>query len=251
MAPHQDSSLTPPTEVLSVVFQHGTSLRSRSVGPRVLVGLLDIPAPPPKVVADWEREIEEQLGLEPGDVETLPLARTRMRWPGVKLCIEAADQWAQAQGLADALAESAPTLMACRGARYHHDAVQYGGAAFCNLFLSEDQGLDLHFPALQLRIPLQRGLVVLFDTGQPHAVIPGDRTAFDPTDFPPQRDCSQVFLTWEIPMDNASITQALGIVLDLGTETAPTSHAQSPEAQLWHRGAAAQVCPRSGALKPA
>jgi hypothetical protein len=251
MAPHQDSSLAPPTEVLSVVYPHSASPRSRSVGNRVLVGLLDIPAPPPKVVADWEREITDQVGLEPGDVETLPLARTRMRWPDLKHCIEGADQWAQAQGLADALIDSAPTLMACRGARYHHDAMQYGDAAFCNLFLSEDQGLDLLFPALQLRLPLQRGLMVVFDTGQPHAVIPRDRTVFDPTDFPPQRDCSQMFLTWEIPMDNASVAQALGVVFDLGTETATTSHAQSTEAQLWHRGAPAQVCPRSGALRPA
>lgn len=251
MTPKQDVPATPPHENLRVVYPHGSSHRSRSVGTRVLTDLVDLPAPPLKVVADWQRDIEEQLGLEPGDVETLPLARTRMRWPDLKHCMAATAQWAQSQGLEEALAQSDPTLMACRGARYHHDAVQYGAAAFCNLFLSEDLGLDLHFPALQLLIPLRRGLVVLFDTGQPHAVIPRDRTVFDTADFPPQRDCNQVFLTWEMPMDNASVAKAMGVDFDLATETTTTSYGPSTEVQLWHQGAPVLVCPRSGALSPA
>ena len=53
-----------------------------------------------------------------------------------------------------ALAASDVALMACRGAKYHHD----GAAAFCNLFLSEDRGLDLHFPATGQRIRCAGGL---------------------------------------------------------------------------------------------
>ncbi len=78
-------------------------------------------------------------------------------------------------------------LIACRGARYHHDGEQYGGLAFCNLFLSEDKGLDVHFPALDLRIPLRRGTVMIFDTCQPHGVIRRGSYGFDLADFPRTR----------------------------------------------------------------
>lgn len=246
MSSHPDRFPVPLFENLGVVFPDGASLRCRSVGERVLVGILDIPVPPLKVVADWELEIVELLDLEPGDVETLPMARTRMRWPDLKHCMEATNQWAQAQGLTDALNDSAPTLMACRGARYHHDAVQYGAAAFCNLFLSEDKGLDLHFPAIQLRVPLQRGLVVLFDTGQPHAVISRECTAFDPADFPQQSDCSQVFLTWELPIGHPKLAHSLGVAWDI--DAGPTTDL-SPDGsmgQLWRNGVPTQVHPATG-----
>ena len=141
-----------------------------------------------------------------------------MRWPDYAVCVQAAADWTRTLGLHDVLADieiqSEIALMACRGARYHHDAQQYGGSAFCNLFLSKDKGLDLHFPDIGLRIPLTRGTVVIFDTAQPHAVIPRWASVshgFHASDFPPELDCSQVFLTWELPINNAYVAQALGI----------------------------------------
>jgi hypothetical protein len=157
----------------------------------------------------------QQLNLEAGDVEALPLARARMRWPDYSVCVQAAADWTHVLGLHNVLGSSDIALMACRGARYHHDAEQYGGSAFCNLFLSDDKGLDLHFPDIGLRIPLVRGTAVVFDTAQPHAVIPRGATdghGFHASDFPPELDCSQVFLTWELPIDNAHVAQALGIL---------------------------------------
>lgn len=193
-------------------------LRSRSVSRAVLTDILDVPAPPARLMAVWEREMMQQLNLEAGDVEALPLARARMRWPDYSACVQAVADWTRSLGLHDVLAnieiQSEIALMACRGARYHHDAEQYGGSAFCNLFLSEDKGLDLHFPNIGLRIPLVRGTAVVFDTAQPHAVIPrrqGDADGFKASDFPPELDCSQVFLTWELSIDNAHVAQALGI----------------------------------------
>lgn len=228
---------------LTTYFRHGDALRSRSVSTVVHSRQLQIAAPPPHIVAGWEREISGLPGLEPGDVEALSLSRTRLRWPDLKLCIQAAIGWTQELGLPGVLGASDMALMACRGARYHHDAAQYGGAVFCNLFLSEDQGLDLHFPALQLRIPLCRGRAVVFDTGQPHAVIARDGTVFDPDDFAPLRNCSQVFLTWEISLDHPSVAQDLGVMFDTETTTA----ASLTEGQLWRHGAPAQVCPATGA----
>lgn len=184
----------------------------------MLTGTVDIPALPARLLSDWEWEMAQQLNLEAGDVEALPLARARMRWPDYAVCVQAAADWTRTLGLHDVLADieiqSEIALMACRGARYHHDAQQYGGSAFCNLFLSKDKGLDLHFPDIGLRIPLTRGTVVIFDTAQPHAVIPRWASVshgFHASDFPPELDCSQVFLTWELPINNAYVAQALGI----------------------------------------
>ncbi|MES2243294.1 MAG: hypothetical protein V4639_10505 [Pseudomonadota bacterium] len=227
---------------LAAYFRSGDAMRSRSVSDVVLSGTLDVPAPPARLVADWEREISLHLELEPGDVEALPLVRARARWPDYKRCVQAVSDWTRTLGLQVELAACDVALMACRGARYHHDGAQYGYAAFCNLFLGEDRGLDLHFPATGLRIPLRRGTVVVFDTGQPHAVIKRHGSGFDAADFPPGQDCSLVFLTWELPIENAAVGQALGISFDIDPSTALLPG----DEQVWLNGAPASVCPASG-----
>ena len=232
----------PTHEILTSYYWSGDVLRSRSVGGVVLSGTVDIPAPPARLVADWESETALRLGLEPGDVEALSLPRARMRWPDYKRCVQAASDWMRTRDLHDVLAASDVALMACRGARYHHDAALYGGAAFCNLFLSEDKGLDVHFPSTGLRIPLVRGTVLVFDTGQPHAVIARHSAGFDVADFPPELDCTQLFLTWELPIEQADVAQALGVAFD----TDPASALQLEEEQVWCHGARASVCPDSG-----
>lgn len=232
----------PTHEILTSYYWSGDVLRSRSVGGVVLSGTVDIPAPPARLVADWERETALRLGLEPGDVEALSLPRARMRWPDYKRCVQTASDWMRTLGLHDVLASSDVALMACRGARYHHDAALYGGAAFCNLFLSEDKGLDVHFPSTGLRIPLVQGTVLVFDTGQPHAVIKRHSAGFDVADFSPELDCTQLFLTWELPIEQADVAQALGVAFD----TDPASALQLEEEQVWCHGARASVCPDSG-----
>src|ERR1700754_1941769 len=145
-------------------FWSGDAIRSRRVSDVVLSGKVDVPVLPVRLLADWEREISTRMVLEPGDVEAMPLARARARWPDYMRCVQAISDWTSALGMPEVLASSDVALMACRGARYHYDAEQYGSAAFCNLFLSEDCGLDLHFPSLGRRIPLIRGTAVIFDT---------------------------------------------------------------------------------------
>jgi hypothetical protein len=144
------------------------------------------------------------------------------------------------------LAASDVALMACRGARYHHDAAQYGGAAFCNLFLSEDQGLDVHFPVADLRIPLVRGTVLLFDTGQPHAVVPRGRSGFDEADFAACRHGTQVFLTWELPLEDAPVARALGVAFDVEGDVDPSTAPGLDHAPLRLNGAPVTPCPASG-----
>lgn len=217
-------------------------LRSRSVGGAVLHSVIDTPARPARVLADWERETRTQTLLEPGDVEQMPLTRTRFRWPAFDDCLRAMQAWTQSIGLADVLAASDIALMACRGARYHHDGEQYGSAAFCNLFLSEDKGLDVHFPHTGQRIPLTRGVAMLFDTCQPHAVIRRGASGYTASDFPEDEDLSQWFLTWELPIEDARVAQALGVTFDV----APATAKQLADEQVWVDGVRAVVCPESG-----
>ena len=198
--------------------------------------------PPERLVADWQRETTLRLGLEPGDVEALPLARARVRWPDYKHCVQAVCSWTHALGLHDLLASSDVALMACRGAKYHHDGAQYGGMAFCNLFLSEDRGLDLHFPSTGHRIPLVMGTAVVFDTCQPHAVIERGSSGFDVSKFSTDQDHIQVFLTWELPIENPDVVHALGVAFDID----PATSLRLDEEQVRLNGARASVCPESG-----
>lgn len=234
-----------PTLDLTAYFQSGERMRSRRVSDVVLTGHIDVPRPPPRVLADWDREVANELMLDPGDVEVMPLARTRARWPDYRYSVQTLFDWAEGQsaaGLANVFADSDMALMACRGARYHHDAIQYGGSAFCNLFLSEDKGLDLHFPAIPLRIPLTRGTVVIFDTGQPHAVIPRHSTRFDEADFAPLGDATQIFLTWELPMEAVPVAQ----ILDVFFDSAPRAAALMTDAQIRLNDVPVMLCPHSG-----
>ncbi|MEN4921912.1 hypothetical protein ABE485_24820 [Achromobacter spanius] len=228
-------------------FWSADTLRSRSVSGRLLAGQVDVPAPPARLLADWDREIRTRLFLEPGDVEQMPLARTRARWPEFSLCLQAMRAWTHALGLADVLDASDMALMACRGARYHHDGGQYGAAAFCNLFLSDDKGLDVHFPGTGHRIALKPGVAMVFDTCQPHAVIARHASGFDEADFASDADLTQLFLTWELPIEDPAVARALGIAFDVDPETARELEGE----QVWADGARAAVDPASGRWQPA
>ncbi|MBB1594621.1 hypothetical protein [Achromobacter sp. UMC46] len=232
---------------LTSYFWSGDSLRSRSVGGNVLSGKVEVPPPPARLLADWNREITTRLLLEPGDVEQMPLARTQVRWPDYDRCVQAMATWTRAQGLGDTLADSDIALMACRGARYHHDGEQYGGAAFCNVFLSEDKGLDVHFPSSGHRIPLVRGTAIVFDTCQPHAVIRRGSNGFHAADFASDEDLTQLFLTWELPVDTPCVAQALGVAFDVDPEGAT----RLAEEEVWKNGVRVQVNPASGHWEPA
>lgn len=228
---------------LACHYWSGETLRSRSVSQRVMSGVVEIAPAPTRLLADWEREIAQHMMLDPGDVSELPLARARTRWPEYTHCVRAASTWAGGLGLPGLLTASDIALMICRGARYHHDG-DYGGMAFCNLFLSEDKGQDVHFPWLDLRIPLRRGTMLIFDTCQPHAVIPRTGSGFDAADFPAGKDNTQAFLTWELPIDDARVAQMLRIDFDVD----PAGAATLDEGQLQQHGKRVAVRPDSGQL---
>jgi hypothetical protein len=227
---------------LTSYFWSADAIRSRSVSEVVFSGTLEIPVPPARLTADWERETNGRLGLELGDVEALSLARARARWPEYKRCVQAVSDWTQTLALQDVLASSDVALMTCRGTKYHHDGAHYGGMAFCNLFLSEDKGLDLHFPNTGHRIPLVRGTAVFFDTGQPHAVIERSSGSANLGDLTGGTDWVQVFLTWEVPIENVNVSKLLHIEFD----TDPVTSSLLEEEQVWMNGAPATVCSDTG-----
>jgi hypothetical protein len=235
----QSPATQPARDRLSCWFRSGDTLRSRSVADAVPWATLDLPAAPGSLVADWEQETAA-LDLEPGEVEPLPLDLAL--WPGYASGMRATSDWTGALGLRNLLARTQVDLMSCRGAKYHHDAARYGRAAFCNLFLSADKGLDLHFPETGCRIPLRQGTSVIFDTGQPHAVVRHGRSSFDAADFAAGQDCTLVFLTWELPIEDAAVAGALGIRFDVeAVDAGPMA-----EQQLRRNGAPARLCPESG-----
>jgi hypothetical protein len=236
----------PVRDLLTSYFWSGDVIRSRRVSDIVLTGTVDVPVPSARLLADWERETSSRMVLEPGDVEVMPLARARARWPDYTRCVQAMSDWTRTLGLPELLASSDVALMACRGAKYHHDGAQYGAAAFCNLFMSEDKGLDLHFPSMGYRIPLTRGTAVIFDTGQPHGVIQRGSSGFNAADFAPDQDCTQIFLTWELPIEDAHVGEALEVTFDIDRSTS----LQLDEEQVWLNGTRAIVCPDSGRWCP-
>lgn len=244
-SPHS-AMLTPAPLRAAIATESG--LRNRHVSAHVLSGRLAIPAPSAHLTADWSRDVSTLLDLEAGDVGELSLPRARSRWPDYANCLQKASQWLQAYGLQSVPHTCEVALMACRGARFHHDTTLYGGMAFCNLFVSEDKGLDLFFPVPDIRIPLCRGSIVVFDTAQVHGVVPRQRRDFLATDFPASRDCTQVFLTWELPMDNRQVAAALQIQWD--PPHPPNQDAAAGPAdgtsRLERGGLPVGVCPRTG-----
>lgn len=237
----QDTALA----ALRVFYAHAGQRLQRNASARVLHDTLTIPQVPPRIQNDWAREVAA-LGLMHGDVEPLPLARTIMRWSDYSQCGAAVAEWLAQLGLPGLLSVDDLALMACLGTPYHHDAELYGDRVFCNLFLSPDCGMDLHFPALDRRIPLQQGTVVVFDTAQPHAVIPRTSEDFDRSDFAADSDCLQVFLTWELPLANTRLQE----VLQIDVVTAPSLNASSDTSAainaVWLGDVPVAVCPDSG-----
>ena len=223
-------------------FWSGETLRSRDVSAVVLSGTVAVPALPARLVADCEREIDGKVGLAPGDVEALALARARARWPAYRQCLQMLSDWMYTLALQEVLATSAPALMACRSVKYHHDGTRYGGAAFCNLFLSEDCGLDLHFSAIGHRVPLRRGTAVVFDTGQAHALVERSSGKLYRADGDPTPAQTQLFLSWELPIEHAEVRRALQLAFDVD----PLTASRLDQAQVWLNGAPASVCPEYG-----
>jgi hypothetical protein len=102
--------------------------------------------------------------------------------------------------------------------------------------------MDLHFPNTGQRIPLKHGTAMIFDTCQPHGVIHRSSASFIAEAVSPDQSFTQVFLTWELPIENAGVADALKVVFDI----ARSASLQLEDEQVWVNGAPGIVCPESG-----
>ena len=207
------------------------------------------PAPLPQgLQADCHREARTRLCIDPGDVEAFSLPRIVTRWPHFDAVTQSVGAWLRLLGIPAELFENAEVaFMGCRGASYHHDGARYGGIAFCNLFLSEDQDLAVRWPAIGKSLPPTRGTVALFDPCQPHGIVDAKNTSFDAADFT-SPDRLQFFLTWELPIEHPAVAKALGISFDLAGQ--PSNQVQEPSAPLRLDNEPVTVCPRTGECLP-
>lgn len=83
---------------------------------------------------------------------------------------------------------------------------------------------------------------MIFDTAQPHGVIPRGSSGFNVTDFTQDQDWVQIFLTWELPIEDAHIGHALKVDFDVDRSTA----SQLDTEQVWLNGERVMVSPESG-----
>ena len=77
-------------------------------------------------------------------------------------------------------------------------------------------------------------------------MVPRGASRFAEADFPDARDLSQVFLTWELPIEDARVASALGIAFDVAADAA-----RQDEEQVRGDGVRLGVRPDCGAWEPA
>ena len=83
---------------------------------------------------------------------------------------------------------------------------------------------------------------MIFDTAQPHGVIPRNSSGFSAADIPVNADHVQIFLTWELPIEDARVARALGVSIDIA---AITDVAMASE-DVFLNGERVVVCPETG-----
>lgn len=188
----------------------------------VLHGRLEIDELPEKIVCDWSGPYESG---EPGFIEH--------GGPSVGLGVDplfadieqATPKWASSYGMDDAVRLSRRTPVVCQGASVHSDAENFAQYGFCVVWLSQRDGLDLLFPNVDVRIPLEFGSIIFFDAAQPHgAVFEGydswcaQRYQRRAVDF-----LTRHFLSFDFPITHPSVVRGLKLNL-FNAETGKQRH---------------------------
>jgi hypothetical protein len=178
---------------------------SRSIALHVLTDQLDL-APLDDAENDaWSLALSAEGCMDKGQIAYLREGSS-LATPALQSAI---DTWLGTHGLAQCKRKGPATPLACTGASFHHDADSYADEVFCVLWLSDDTPWDLYFPYIQTRVPLRYGTVILFDSAQPHGVVPHGATAFD---FDEENLAYQtgVFLSQDLVVDRR-LRAALGL----------------------------------------
>ena len=195
----------------------------RSVSDVVLTGRLSLPEPDTEMLCDWSAAYDSG---EPGFVENAG-PRTPLGQNESLSAIEAATlQWAAGHQLTDVFSGAEVTPLVCQGAGFHTDANHFSEYLFCVVWLSNRAGLDLLFPNIDVRIPLDFGSIVFFDAAQPHGVVIEGHNSWSPSRYAAQiTDPTQHFVSFDVPFPFA----VLGHRMDIRLFHRDTNHAW-PEA---------------------
>jgi hypothetical protein len=143
-----------------------------------------------------------------GDVSAVPFAALREAplEPGL---LGVLLDWLQEQGFPDLSERVAVSVLGCRAVPFHQDLYAFGDSLFCVVWLADDCGLELVFPAEETRVPLQRGTVVVFDSGQPHGVLRAGAETYQEDAYPGQ--ALQMFVSLDIGATLPGVASRMGI----------------------------------------
>ena len=208
----------------------------RNISTNVIVKRLTLPEMSPALHTSW---VEAVLDANP------------MLWPGTVLgtAIEPPPDFGSV--LANWMAEESLSLehtllnsrlLACEGSMFHHDTdhAEYQSCAFSALWLEDDAPWDLVFPLTGLRIPLEQGTVVMFDTANIHGVVKRGAEAFCEDDF---AECGfQMFFSTDHQYTSASLRAKMGV------EIYPENHFSGRASLQRATSSSDKFCPFTGRL---
>lgn len=187
--------------------EDGAGGEYRTVSERIVVGRVPVPSTQERSTRRWRRKLSLQV-KDPGDIE-VPYASSVAKFPAANELLESVSSLVQEHGIPDFLEKGDVTVVGCKGAYFHHDISGFSDSVFCIIWMEKARGLDLVFPDLGRRVPLEEGTVVLFDAAQPHAVLKAGKTRFDSNDF---LDVPvQVLISINVEVDVPGIAQSMGI----------------------------------------
>lgn len=196
---------------------------SRTIATRVLTGRLALPKLDEKRLDIWSMAMSDLGIVQPGEVSALdrsyPLIDGRT--------MAAAFAWIRGQGIDAPDGEFLPTPLTCLGASFHHDADNYPDQVFAVVWLTEDAGWDLYFPATGDRVALELGTAVLFDSALVHGVVARGSTTFEEEAFGFDQSMGS-FLSLDFQVEHPGVAKALGIEI-FGSEEDSVTEKTPPE----------------------
>jgi hypothetical protein len=159
-----------PESMLVDLRKRGT----RTISSTVISGRVSLPPLSDAENDKWSEHIGGVGFTEIGAIANFG-EKTELITPVIQRAI---DDWLWAQNIRATRRYPAVPL-ACTGTGFHHDANDYYDQIFCVVWLSEDTPWDVYFPFIDKRIRLEYGAIFVFDSGQPHGVVPHGATKFD------------------------------------------------------------------------
>lgn len=165
------NSLLSPSDILIELIACGEDEDGdyRTLSSEILIGQVPVPEAQQAVSRCWAKALAGKTMMV-GAVDPVPFSVLRDA-PVEPVLLHTLLDWMREQGLPDLTERFSVSPLGCRAVPFHQDLQAFGDSLFCVVWLSAESRLELVFPALETRVPLQLGTVVVFDSGQPHGVV--------------------------------------------------------------------------------